>query len=92
MTKACSLLPVVLPAAVLPVVLSACARVAVDPIEVKPIPIHVTMDVNIRIDRELDRFFQFEEKIAPPTQPGPAEMPAPAPAPAPEAPTTVPAA
>ncbi len=36
-------------------------RVKVEPIEVKPI--HVTMDVNIKVDRELDRFFDFEDDI-----------------------------
>jgi hypothetical protein len=38
-----------------------CARVAVEPIEVKPI--HITMDVNIRVQRELDQFFAFEDKL-----------------------------
>jgi hypothetical protein len=58
-----------------PVVLCAvacasCARldtrseVDVKPIEVKPI--HITVDVNVRIDRELDQFFAFEEELAPP--------------------------
>jgi len=32
--------------------------VHVDPIEVKPI--HVTVDVNVKIQRELDKFFDFE--------------------------------
>jgi len=35
-------------------------------VDVKPIkvePIHVTMDVNIRVDRELDQFFAFEEDM-----------------------------
>ncbi len=33
-------------------------------VEVKPIkvePIHITVDVNLRIDRQLDDFFDFEE-------------------------------
>ena len=34
----------------------------VKPIEVKPI--HITVDVNVRIDRELDEFFAFEEELA----------------------------
>jgi hypothetical protein len=69
---------------------SACTshRVQVDPIEVKPI--HLTVDVNIKIDRELDQFFAFEEApgapaapvAAPATSPAPT-TPAPAPAPAP---------
>lgn len=43
--------------------------VHVDPIEVKPI--HIVMDVNIRIDRELDEFFDFEKdsNASPTTQP-----------------------
>lgn len=44
---------------------TSCARVSVDPIEVKPI--HVVVDVNVRIDRELDEFFAFEDKYRPPT-------------------------
>lgn len=38
--------------------LPACTRhrVTVD-------PIHVTVDVNIKVDRELDSFFAFEEEI-----------------------------
>lgn len=48
--------------------LSGCARVTVDPIEVKPI--HITADINLRIERELDEFFAFEKKYeAPATQP-----------------------
>jgi len=34
-------------------------------IEVKPIkvePIHMTLDINIRVDRELDEFFAFEKQ------------------------------
>ncbi len=42
----------------------ACAHhVKVDPVEVKPIK--MTIDVNIKIDRELDEFFEFEERLAP---------------------------
>jgi hypothetical protein len=37
---------------------AACARVEVAPIKVEPI--HVIVDVNIRIDRQLDNFFAFE--------------------------------
>ena len=52
---------------------ASCARldtrseVDVKPIEVKPI--HITVDVNVRIDRELDEFFAFEEELAPATKP-----------------------
>ena len=45
----------------------SCARVQVDPIEVKPI--HITMDINIKVDRELDDFFSFE-KNTPARSPG----------------------
>jgi hypothetical protein len=37
-----------------------CARVKVDPIEVKTI--HIVHDVNIRVDRQLDEFFAFQEQ------------------------------
>jgi hypothetical protein len=33
------------------------------PIEIKPI--HITMDINLRVQRELDEFFDFEDKAAP---------------------------
>ena len=42
-----------------------CTRVTVDPIEVKPI--HIVHDINIRVDRQLDEFFAFQEQAA--TQP-----------------------
>ena len=48
--------------------LPACAHVKVDPIEVKPI--HIVHDINIRVDRQLDEFFAFQEKMAATTQPG----------------------
>lgn len=54
-------------------------KVEVAPIEVKPI--HMTVDINIKVDRELDEFFDFEDTVAaepmpvsqgtaPATQPG----------------------
>ena len=42
--------------------LPSCAHVTVDPIEVKPI--HIVHDINIRVDRQLDEFFAFQEKTA----------------------------
>jgi hypothetical protein len=36
------------------------SEVDVKPIEVKPI--HITVDVNVRVDRELDQFFAFEDQ------------------------------
>ena len=46
---------------------TGCARVKVDPIEVKTI--HIVHDVNIRVDKQLDEFFAFQEQ-------GPATLPA----------------
>ena len=51
---------------ILPIALSvlsalACsANVKVAPVEVKPIK--MTIDVNIKVDRQLDNFFDFEEE------------------------------
>jgi hypothetical protein len=46
----------------------ACSpHVRVDPIEVKPI--HIIHDINIRVDRQLDEFFAFQEQGAATTQP-----------------------
>jgi len=44
-------------------VLPSCTRhtVRLEPIEIKPI--HITMDINIKVDRQLDDFFAFEEKV-----------------------------
>ena len=40
--------------------LAGCTHtVKVEPIEVKPI----TLNVNVKIDRELDEFFDFEEEL-----------------------------
>ncbi len=59
-------------------------RIMVDPIEVKPM--HITVDVNLRVDRELDNFFDFEKpiekKVLPEIQgntpaPAPSDMPPP---------------
>ena len=57
---------------VLPLVATSCTQHKVDtastvdvrPIEVKPI--HITVDVNVRIDRQLDEFFAFEEEVEKP--------------------------
>jgi hypothetical protein len=40
---------------VMPLLLAGCLHVKTEPIEVKPI--HVTVDVNVKIDRALDDFF-----------------------------------
>ncbi len=51
------LAPSVFAATLLIVSLAACTRheVEVKPVEVKPI--HITIDVNVRVDRALDDFF-----------------------------------
>jgi hypothetical protein len=41
---------------------TGCIHVSSDPIEVKPI--HIVADINLRIDRQLDDFFSFEQKYA----------------------------
>ena len=46
--------------------LSSCATVEVKPIKVEPI--HVVVDVNVRVERQLDQFFAFEDQ-SPGTQP-----------------------
>jgi hypothetical protein len=40
-------------------------KVNVDPIEVKPI--HVTVDVNVKVQRELDKFFEDDAPTTPTT-------------------------
>jgi hypothetical protein len=51
----------------LAVLLTACFTHTVEsaPIEIKPI--HITMDINLRVQRELDEFFDFEEPAKPDT-------------------------
>ena len=41
--------------AAVPLLLAGCVHVKTDPIEVKPI--HITVDVNVRVDKALDDFF-----------------------------------
>jgi hypothetical protein len=38
-----------------PLILGGCLTVKTEPIEVKPI--HITLDVNVKVDRALDDFF-----------------------------------
>tara|TARA_R110002020_G_scaffold67480_1_gene177152 strand:+ start:142 stop:351 length:210 start_codon:yes stop_codon:yes gene_type:complete len=51
--------------------MAGCLTVKTEPIEVKPI--HVTVDVNVRVDRALDDFFgdldQSSRTIQTPAQP-----------------------
>jgi hypothetical protein len=60
-------------------------RIDVQPIKVEPI--YMTIDINLKVDRELDQFFDFQDEFRPPaTQPAapavegtsPATQPAPA--------------
>ena len=46
---------VVLCIAVFGVAVSGCLRVKTDPVQVEPI--HITVDVNVRLERELEDFF-----------------------------------
>jgi len=41
--------------ALLPLLLAGCLNVKTEPIEVKPI--HITVDVNVRVEKALDDFF-----------------------------------
>jgi hypothetical protein len=55
-----------------PLVLCGCLTVKTEPIEVKPI--HITLDVNVKVDRALDDFFGDIDKksttiATPETQP-----------------------
>jgi len=67
-TRACRLLAA---AVALPAGLAGCKHtIAVEPIEVKPI--HLTLDINLKVDRELDEFFEFEDEVVGPTTTAPA--------------------
>ena len=44
-----------IPIALLPLFFSGCINVKTAPIEVKPI--HITVDVNVKVERALDDFF-----------------------------------
>ena len=52
---------------------AGCAKLAV---EGGDKPIHIIMDVNVRVAKELDEFYAFEDKY---TGPAPATQPVPAP-------------
>lgn len=53
--------------------IGACTshRITVDPVEFKPI--HLTMDVNIHVQKELDDFFDFEKELDPSAEGGQVE-------------------
>ena len=44
-----------LPLTLVPLLLCGCLNVKTEPIEVKPI--HITVDVNVRVEKALDDFF-----------------------------------
>ncbi len=47
---------------ILPLIASGCVRVNLGTEEGKPI--HIVHDVNIRLDKQLDEFFAFEQNAA----------------------------
>jgi hypothetical protein len=54
----------------LPLAFGGCLSIKTDPIEVKPI--HITVDVNVKVDKALDDFFGDLDKksstiVAPPS-------------------------
>lgn len=51
-----------LPVVVVFVALSGCLSLKTEPIEVKPI--HITVDVNVKVDKALDDFFGDLDKKA----------------------------
>ena len=56
--------------ALLPLAFGGCLSIKTDPIEVKPI--HITVDVNVKVDKALDDFFGDLDKksstiVAPPS-------------------------
>jgi hypothetical protein len=60
------------PIAIAAVLISGgCINVKSEPIEIKPI--YITMDINLRVQRELEEFFDFEETAAPARAPSTAE-------------------
>jgi hypothetical protein len=62
-----------LPIAALAALAASCISHNVEsaPIEIKPI--HITMDINLRVQRALDEFFDFD--APPPTEDKPKELP-----------------
>jgi len=50
------------------IALPACTRhtVRLEPIEVRPI--HITMDINIKVQREIEKDFAFMDEIEPETE------------------------
>jgi len=61
--------------AFLPLLLAACLNVKTAPIEVKPI--HITVDVNVRVEKALDDFFGDLDKKSATLTPSNKEEPKP---------------
>ena len=57
--------------ALLPLSFSGCLSIKTDPIEVKPI--HITVDVNVKVDKALDDFFGDLDKKSTTVAPTPAK-------------------
>lgn len=57
----------------LPIAGCVSHNVKSEPIEIKPI--HITMDINLKVQRELDDFFDFEERTEPESRPQEASNP-----------------
>ena len=60
-------------AAALPCVLGGCLNVRTEPIEVKPI--HITVDVNVKVERALDDFFADLDRKSTTLEPVPGNTP-----------------
>jgi len=60
-------------AAFLPLLLTACLNVTTAPIEVKPI--HITVDVNVKVEKALDDFFGDLDKKSSTLSPSTKEEP-----------------
>lgn len=58
-TRRLSAVAAVLASCLLSATIACRHKVEVEPVEVKPI--HMTVDINIKVDRQLEEFFDFEE-------------------------------
>jgi hypothetical protein len=66
--------------------LAGCTRHTIDVQPIRVEPIHMIVDVNVKVDRELDRFFDFEDEVAA-TQPADVQTSPPAASPSAAAPS-----
>lgn len=51
---------------------AGCRGPTVNVAPIKIEPIHITMDINIKVDKQLDSFFDFEDDLASAPAPTPA--------------------